>query len=246
MMGEQLINESSRCDNAVTTFLLETREGRVRHDFIRAVREAARFRNWYNQTDEYAIEHCETPPSDPGDRIPVGSTPFVLEILETVAGQIPTPRNVPDRLMDPEWSGRTIQVGTHKDVTDERFIKDTESFDGPAYIASDPPPGTYQISTVVDMDVEYRVFVHNQDRVGLRPYRGDFWEHPPDIDRIDRMIDRLENPPPAYTLDVYVNESGTYALEMHDFFACGLYGWSDPMVLPVMITDWYRWFCRTD
>ena len=39
----------------------------------------------------------------------------------------------------------------------------------------------------------------------------------------------------AYTLDVAVKEDGdTDILELHDFFACGLYGFSDPTALRKM------------
>lgn len=38
------------------------------------------------------------------------------------------------------------------------------------------------------------------------------------------------------TIDVYVNEmtNKTYVVEAHKFFLCGLYGFSDINVLPIM------------
>ena len=57
----------------------------------------------------------------------------------------------------------------------------------------------------------------------------------PDIKEIENMIkDYGKEAPPAYTIDVGVNDDGTFLIEIHDFFSCGLYGFADYKNLPLM------------
>ena len=53
------------------------------------------------------------------------------------------------------------------------------------------------------------------------------------------MIDAFEDCPIAYTLDVGINDNGTFVIEVHDFFSCGLYGFSNHPILPQMFGRWY-------
>jgi hypothetical protein len=46
--------------------------------------------------------------------------------------------------------------------------------------------------------------------------------------------------PVAYTLDVGVNKKHTFIIEAHDFFSCGLYGFADLKLLPLMFYRWFR------
>ena len=64
----------------------------------------------------------------------------------------------------------------------------------------------------------------------------------PDVRRIKDMINTytLYNQSPiAYTLDIGINDKGTFIIEIHDFFSCGLYGFANHSKLPFMF---YRWF----
>ena len=59
------------------------------------------------------------------------------------------------------------------------------------------------------------------------------------------MIDRYESigdAPIAYTLDVGINDKGTFVIEVHDFFSCGLYGFADVGILPSMLNRWFQEF----
>lgn len=53
------------------------------------------------------------------------------------------------------------------------------------------------------------------------------------------MIREYKSCPIAYTLDVGVNSNNTFIIEVHDFFSCGLYGFSDNKILPYMFSDWF-------
>jgi len=50
--------------------------------------------------------------------------------------------------------------------------------------------------------------------------------------------------PVAYTLDVGINNRSTFVIEVHDFFACGLYGFADLNLLPLMFYRWFKEFMK--
>lgn len=74
--------------------------------------------------------------------------------------------------------------------------------------------------------------------MGLQNYSGEFTKFP-SVNKINAMIKHYKSAPIAYTLDVGVNDNGTFVIEVHDFFSCGLYGFSNYAILPNM---YYRWF----
>jgi len=56
------------------------------------------------------------------------------------------------------------------------------------------------------------------------------------------MINSYITQPIAYTLDVGVVNDKTYIIEVHDFFSCGLYGFSNHQILPFMFSRWFNSF----
>ena len=92
---------------------------------------------------------------------------------------------------------------------------------------------------MIDIDSEWRVFVFNQTLYGIQNYSGDFTMFP-DVKLIKEMIKNYNNNG-AYTLDIGINNDGTFIIECHDFFSCGLYGFSDYKMLPLMfINTWNK------
>lgn len=83
------------------------------------------------------------------------------------------------------------------------------------------------VSSVVDIKSEYRCFVRDGDLKGIQYYSGDFTEYPNTL-TISEMIcelEKVDNVPCAYTLDVGVTEDGrTILIEMNDMWAIGSYG----------------------
>ena len=95
------------------------------------------------------------------------------------------------------------------------------------------------VSEYIDIDSEWRAFVFNNELVGLHNYSGDFTIFP-DVKLIKIMIKDF-NYNGAYTLDIGVNLKGTFIIECHDFFSCGLYGFEDYKLLPKMfISTWNK------
>ena len=97
------------------------------------------------------------------------------------------------------------------------------------------PNGNYQLSECINIISEYRCFIYNNDLKGIQYYSGDFTIFP-DINIIYEMIDVFsKSAPKAYTLDVAItDDKNTVVVEAHEFFSCGLYGFSDYQHLPYM------------
>jgi hypothetical protein len=109
------------------------------------------------------------------------------------------------------------------------------------------PEGNYIISEYVDITSEWRCFVYKNNLVGLSNYTGDFTVFP-SVFFIKEMIKTYsENGAPvAYTLDVGVGPKGTFVIEVHDFFSCGLYGFSDSQVYPFMLYRWWKEYVKNN
>ena len=84
------------------------------------------------------------------------------------------------------------------------------------------------LSEPIDIDAEYRCFVHKGELKGIRYYAGDFKQFPK-VDVIEKMIKDYENPYVSYTLDVGIVLSDlkfpmTTLIEVNDMWAIGSYG----------------------
>lgn len=96
-----------------------------------------------------------------------------------------------------------------------------------------------QVSTMLeDIESEWRVFVYKGRGIDVKNYSGNPFVFPK-TERIYQFIDQYTDAPEAYTLDVAVTNKGTWVLECHDFFSCGLYGCIDKNI-PFMLN--HAWF----
>lgn len=113
------------------------------------------------------------------------------------------------------------------------------------------PDTLYVVSEKVNFLSEWRVFVHEDAEQGAFNYLGDPMMFP-GSDAVHDMIALWrgsgEPHPKAYTLDVGIiadKETGehvTVPIEVHPFVACGLYGFSDPVIADMLVAgyEWYR------
>jgi hypothetical protein len=181
--------------------------------------------------------------------IPVGSVEFVSESLRLQGYPVPKPRNVPTELFP--FAGRNIFNGKERDAPDgASFAKSNDKIKDIIYqtlmvyeLDKPLPTGNYQFSSIVDFISEWRAFVWRGKLVGLQNYSGEFTMFP-DVDRIHQMIKAFNTAPCAYTLDVGVVDGVTCVVEVHDFFSCGLYGFADLQLLPLMVGGWYREYIK--
>jgi hypothetical protein len=236
----------------IKTFIIQTINGEVTHDFSFHLLEAIKYNNWYQNEKiyHYILTNDLGCYKTDKDNIPVGSVEFILNALKYNCGiEKIKPLNVPLELMKPEYLKRWVKiVKTNSIVTntgDESiFVKDNTKIKGICDIIPENysyPIGEWLVSEVVDIESEWRAFVFNDKLVGLQNYSGDFTLFP-DVKLIKEMINEYKGINPCYTLDVGVNYSkGTFILESHDFFSCGLYGFSDYRILPKMfIATWNK------
>lgn len=228
------------------TFLIQTIDNKVKHDFSFQLLEAIDYQNWYCNEKRYDVilsENC-----DIENCIPVGAVEFVLLYLKKHYGiEGVKPINIPPELMNLTFLKRHVEiVDTEKSpvlIKDKPlFIKDNNKIKGFADIITDGSrlKGEYLVSEVIDIDSEWRAFVYRSRLVGLQNYSGDFTLFP-DVTLINDMIQTYSQCPPAYTLDVGINkEKGTFLIEVHNFFSCGLYGFHDHRILPQMFIQSFQ------
>lgn len=83
----------------------------------------------------------------------------------------------------------------------------------------------FQVSEVINILSEYRVYVQDNNIEAIANYNGD----PcllPDVKLLQKMVNiysMQQDCPKAYTMDVAINEKGTLLLEIHPWIAVGLY-----------------------
>ena len=91
---------------------------------------------------------------------------------------------------------------------------------------------------------EWRCFVMDRKLLDIKQYVAKDDEALftlPNRDTVMQMIADFKHAPCAYTLDVGLLRTGrTCIIEVHDFFACGLYKFDDQRMLPAMLWNWYR------
>lgn len=245
-------------------FIVQTIDGMIRLDYVWVLRECKRFYGWLEKESLellYADINCMDD-LNPDDYIPVGTLEFVSKYLTTYYPEAKTalkPLNVPECLFP--FAGRKIKnIFVREDFSDAfgnfagLYVKSLDtiksSFNGPKYVNSGTISDWYeskdfrhcQVSEIIDIVSEWRVFVFNGEIQHIGNYSGDCMAFP-DADIIKEMVRVYgDEAPKAWTLDVAVTTEGdTVVLECHRFFSCGLYGFSDYRRIPKMYSQcWYQ------
>ena len=249
-------------------FLIQKINGEIVHDFSFTLLESIRYNNWYHKNDDIkykfinsfdVVEPNDIYPITPfkdyhynQKYVPIGSVEFVNEFLSHFYGFILKPTNVPEVLFP--FAGREIFNGNHlamENNAGDYFVKSNDHIKGFAEFIGfnckdmfpyDIPVGNYQYSKKIRIDSEWRAFVYENKLVGLQNYSGDFRIFP-DVKQINKMIGEYyfqKQSPIAYTLDVCINEHGTFVIELHPMVSVGLYGFADHKILPHMFYRCFR------
>jgi hypothetical protein len=240
-------------------FLIQKINNEIRHDFAFTLIESIRFTNWLHNYGNSLICYKNTVTNgddevlpfefseNQHDYIPIGSVEFVTQFLQQFHGLTPKPINVPPQLYP--FAKRDIFVGTNvslEGLKGKWFAKSNDKIKGDSYFIEKPDITSipninenFQISKYISIDSEWRSFIYKGKLVGLQHYIGEFTKFP-DVIEIKRMIEAFKDSPISYTLDVGINdEEGTFVIEVHDFFSCGLYGFSHLAILPHMFERWF-------
>jgi hypothetical protein len=220
-------------------FLIQTINGKVKHDFSFTLLESIEFQKWLRKDESFEV--CFTDKRTSPGYIPIGSVEFVSKYIFDYYKIIPKPKNIPIELMDKNWTGRTVINGTEKDIVGRKFVKSNDKIKSFTEICKTAPEGNYQISDLIYIESEWRAFVFEGKLVGLQNYSGEF-DVFPNVDKIKEMINAYKSQPVAFTLDVAISNNDTVIIEVHDFFSCGLYGFSEHKILPFMFSKWFYSF----
>jgi len=223
-------------------FLIQTYNGEIVHDFSWTLIQAIKFKNWLSNDND--LSYTLTDGEYLEGYIPIGSVEFVHGYFKTIHNKSLKPINIPTELLKPEYLARNVFIGTKDDVDREYFVKSNEQIKSFTEVTSDKsiiPDGEMMISELIDIESEWRCFVYKNKLVGVQNYSGDFTKFP-DVKVINEMIVDYKSQPISYTLDVAVSKGKTVVIEVHDFYSCGLYGFADYNILPLMFTRWYYEF----
>ena len=174
-------------------------------------------------------------PSKYQDAIPIGTIQFVNLFLKVFKGieEIPV-IEVPKCLQTDYFLKREYRILPYDQIPTKGkyFIKNVSHLKTLTYIGDMKnviqeinKADMYQVSDILDIKSEYRVYVIDGKIYAIENYNGDPTLFP-DINLIKQANMRwsLENDyPKSYTMDVAVTEQGTCLLECHVLFACGIY-----------------------
>jgi hypothetical protein len=223
-------------------FLIQTINGKVKHDFSFTLLESIEFQNWLRDDKSFEVYFTDEPTMP--NYIPIGSVEFVSKYIYDYYNLRIKPVNVPLELIDERYTGRKVINGTERDIIGEKFVKSNDKIKSFTKICKTAPEGNYQISDLIDIKSEWRAFVYEGKLVGLQNYSGEF-DVFPNVKKIKSMINAYKTQPIAFTLDVAIsNNDTTVVIEVHDFFSCGLYGFSDHKILPFMFSKWFNSFVK--
>jgi hypothetical protein len=225
----------------MTKLLIESDKGRPIHDFGFAIVKAAEFENWFQNEKVYSVALSSVPRARDG-YIPVGSIEFVLKYL-TILGYDTSkykPLNIP-RFLAGYVKREIYYTDSLSGYNGSFFVKSADIIKDEKNDFMNLPvekTGNFIITKEVEMLSEWRCFVHNNKLAGIRNYMGDDFLVP-DKQYIENIIHDC-NFDFDYTVDVCVTDQGTDLVELHHFFSCGLYGFNDKVLLP-MITKTFHW-----
>lgn len=235
-------------------FILQTENGQVLTDMGKAIYESVQFEKWLHPNSELAVRLQEdtTPVIMPD--IPIGS----IEWTQAVSGIRLQPDNLPACCWKQNYAPRGGFAILTKEELEERLHKDPQT---PLFIKSatkckgweaqtvnsniDIPDDTlYFCSNTVSFTEEWRVFVTERKIMDVRRYLGD-WDREltrKECQKVQEWVSTLEISYPVYTLDIGRTDDGHLeVIELHQFIACGLYGFSDLSAIRRMAAQAWRY-----
>lgn len=190
------------------------------------------------------------------DAITVGTLDFVgFWLKEKFNIQNMNPIEVPDELRKEKYLKRKYSIRKKEDLPKSgyyftKYVSKLKEFthigqiDTLQYVDIDKEPflkdGLYQVSEVVDILAEYRVFVQNNEVKYIAWYDGKPVVQL-DMSLLLEMVgvySLSDSRPNAYTMDIAViKDRGTAILEVHPWVSVGLYGYMFGSYLPYAYRD---------
>lgn len=204
---------------------------------------------------------------NPKEWCPVGTVEFVETYIRTYFGEKKAnnamkPLNIPSCFLgcgkdyQIQYTGRYVFNtnlefdDSYKEEETVYMIKDHERIKNPnngimtLTKAKELGLKFVQVSEIIsneNLSSEWRCFIHRGQIVDIKNYSGDPLCFP-SREKIERFCNWLDGSINEGTLDVYVDEldGETYVMECHKFFSCGLYGFDQLDILPIMYWRTYK------
>lgn len=204
---------------------------------------------YIDENEEQQLRKKNTFPMEYQNAIPLGTIEFTQNYFKIFYGiEKENPIEIPSILRTEEFLKRKYSIISSDKIPKNGyfFIKDVsqlkvfsytgdmglfmydEIFDKPKkndYSLHLNKKHLYQVSEVVKILSEYRIFVINNEIYSINNYDGDVRLFP-DIKLIEKAIllwSTQKNCPKSYSLDVVITPRGTIILECHILFSTGIY-----------------------
>lgn len=204
---------------------------------------------YIDENEEQQLRKKNTFPMEYQNAIPLGTIEFTQNYFKIFYGiEKENPIEIPPILRTEEFLKRKYSIVSSDKIPKDGyfFIKDVsqlkvfsytgdmelfmydEIFDKPKkndYSLHLNKEHLYQVSEVVKILSEYRIFVINNEIYSINNYDGDVRLFP-DIKLIEKAISlwsTQKNCPQSYSLDVAITPRGTIILECHILFSTGIY-----------------------
>ena len=204
---------------------------------------------YIDENEEQQLRKKNTFPMEYQNAIPLGTIEFTQNYFKIFYGiEKENPIEIPSILRTEEFLKRKYSIISSDKILKNGyfFIKDVsqlkvfsytgdmglfmydEIFDKPKkndYSLHLNKKHLYQVSEVVKILSEYRIFVINNEIYSINNYDGDVRLFP-DIKLIEKAIllwSTQKNCPKSYSLDVAITPRGTIILECHILFSTGIY-----------------------
>ena len=246
----------------MASFLLQKKSGCLDNEerFLENELKHSRYMHTYRKITLDELDYIEEQ-----GLIPVGTIQFVTKYLSKNYGiDSENPIEIPKYLRTDEFLKRDYKIVTWDKIprTGIHFIKDvselksfgqvlntsfysiddlfnyikTSEFDATLVLNKEH---LFQVSSVIPISAEYRVYVIDGDIENICNYNGDVTVLP-DIDLIKKAVSLIklnEKWLKSFTLDIAVNREGTSILEVHNFTSVGLYSTQWGSSLPYAYRD---------
>lgn len=228
---------------------------------VSVIYEIIKTRNWLYPNDTFEIKECHFNNLNKealDDFVPVGSIEFINKALSFYGISPMIPINIPSVLNDKKYLCRKITTVKSKSEVKELFEKwntnrlfiksnsqiklyDPDIIDSKTDFFED---NNYFVSEEIDIISEWRCFIYRGKLKGIKHYAGDEW-YMPNKHFIAECISKIDNVLPAYTLDIGItNDNKNAIIEVHNFVSCGLYGFEDFAIIPMLINGYKQELSR--
>lgn len=229
-------------------FLLQSDKGTL--EIEESIVEDLLSRNKYLHTYE-KVSLADIDNIEDSSLIPIGTIDFVTKYLSRFGHYIhEVPIEIPKYLQTEEFLKRKYEIVSWDKIprTGKFFLKDVselKNFSGIMnatytdidglfnYVPKSKMDATlvldkehlYQVSSILPIKTEYRVYVIGHDIAAITAYEGSPLNLP-DVALLQKAIELIklnEKDLRSYTIDIAVGNFGTAILEIHNFTSVGLY-----------------------